>query len=66
MTVMPANAGFFLCVIYGHRHMPRTRVSQPTVIKPVRVLKPYVRMNGRTGYHVVIRDRRVPVNPIAR
>lgn len=46
--------------------MPRIRVSQPTVTKPVRVLKPYVRMNGRNGWHVVIRDRRVPVNPMAR
>ena len=47
-------------------HMTRTRVSRPTVIKPIRVLKPYVRFNGQRGWHVVIRDRNVHVNPMAR
>ena len=65
-TFSPLTRGFISCVIYMVIHMTRNRVSRPTVSKPIRVLKPYVQFNGRRGWHVVIRDRDITVNPMAR
>ena len=56
----------YLFVLFMHVYMRSPRVSRPMITKPVRVLVPYVHFDGRTGYHVVIRNRRVPINPMAR
>ena len=38
----------------------------PTHKAQVRVLTPYVRLDGRKGWTKVLRVRNVPVNPCAR
>ncbi len=44
----------------------KVTVNRPTQTKQVRVLTPYVRLDGRTGWTKVLRNRQVKVNPCAR
>lgn len=41
-------------------------MQRPTVIRPVIVLQQFTHLDGRRGWMKIVRERPVPVNPLAR